>query len=122
MSRKEKKSGKRRFRIKLRLGRKIMLVILLGLLLYTYCMIRYTGFVSELIAEKKCTTTAQATVRTIAEFVDGDQLRECCETGKTDAYYDNLAQILKRAKYNSGVTYLLIQLCLRGGKHSDGGF
>ena len=115
MSRKEKKSGKRRFRIKLRLGRKIMLVILLGLLLYTYCMIRYTGFVSELIAEKKCTTTAQATVRTIAEFVDGDQLRECCESGKTDAYYDNLAQILKRAKYNSGVTYLYLIYPYDGG-------
>ena len=92
----KKRNRKRLFKIRIRIGRKLSLFILLGMILFAYALIHYTVAVSKPLTEGNYAAQAQITVRSIARMADGDKLLQYYQTGKTDAYYDELMQVLVR--------------------------
>lgn len=51
---------------------------------------------------------AQSTAKMIADMVDGDRIGTYLETGKTDAYYEELQALLADMKRDSGAEYLYL--------------
>ena len=103
-----KRNRKRLFKIRLRIGRKLSLFILLGMILFAYALIHYTVAVSKPLTEGNYAEQAQIAVRSIARMADGDKLLQYYQTGKTDAYYDELMQVLNAIKKDTKAAHLYI--------------
>lgn len=108
MKKKVRKNQKRLIRIKLRLGRKMTLFTLAGMILLMLCMAKYTVNLTRDITIDDYSIQSEIEVQTVAQLVDGDQIKTYYETGRTDAAYDETAEKLKQIKVAAEADYLSI--------------